>query len=158
MKYYAVDVRNSCNSTSSATKKKYFPELFDFCIFCSNIFFLYFLVHGKLQKHSLLSLFFCPTSHFSAPSPVSKSCRRVHSTKYTFKDSYSFWKILLSSGALLPCLVSSDIYSYIPKAFPTRVLAFPKSYYFPCFLENGLAKNKLQRSRLTHLNKGRTIF
>ena len=58
-KYYAVDVRNSCNTTCSVSfclaekKEKYFLELFDFCIFLFEHFlFLHFLVHGKLQKHS----------------------------------------------------------------------------------------------------------
>ena len=93
-------------------RQKCFLELLDFCIFCSNIFFLHFLVHGKLQKHSSVSLF---SSYVLFPfyslTFVNDVGEALNSMGF-HKDCYFSMRILSTHCLLLPCLVSSDIYSF----------------------------------------------
>ena len=69
-KYYAVDVRNSCNTTCSVSfclakkEKDIFSNFSIFAFFCSNIFFFYIFWCMENYKSILLlslPLFTCPT-------------------------------------------------------------------------------------------------
>ena len=116
-------------------RQKCFLELLDFCIFCSNIFFLHFLVHGKLQKHSSVSLF---SSYVLFPFyslTIVNDVGEVLNSMGFHKDcSFSMWNSL---NSLSPSSMSGFFWYILvlriyQKLFPTRVLAFPKSHYFPC--------------------------
>ena len=126
-------------------RKNIFSNFSIFAFFCSNIFFLHFLVHGKLQKHSSVSLFssyvLFPFYSLTFVNDVGEALNSIGFHKdcsFSMRNSLNSLSPSSMSGFFWYILVLR-IYQ---KLFPTRVLAFPKSYYILCLILKVLSKNR----------------
>ena len=139
MKYYAVDVRNSCNTTSVTVwqqkKTKMFSRTFGFLHFLFEHFLFTFSGAWKTTKAFFCLSFFVLRFIPFLLSHICKWCRG------SFKlNGISQGLLFLNANSLNSLSPSSmsGFFWYIlvlriyQKLFPTRVLAFPKSHYFPC--------------------------
>ena len=131
-------------------RKNIFSNFSIFAFFCSNIFFFTFSGAWKTTKAFFfcLSLFLLVSRMFLFYPLTWAKFYGLYNDKWNLKVEASCHKYpqlsLISFFYVWFLLIytrrsSSYIYQ---KLFPTRVLAFPKSYYFPCLLQKVLVENR----------------
>ena len=134
----------------SQKKKNIFSNFSIFAFFCSNIFFFYIFWCMENYKSILLlslPLFYVSHVHFCFTLSLLATFmgqRILNEALISFlaKNKHTHRALMFFFYVWFLLIYTRRSSSYIyQKLFPTRVLAFPKSYYFPCLLQKVLVEN-----------------